>query len=148
MMIIGRFRERIRAMMSLDCSNRELAVSFALGMLVGVSPYFGLQTWICLSLSSFFRVPVFPMLLVSSVTNPLTVAFVYAGTTKVGMLLLGIDSCDIDFNWGDLGFSDIRLMGKTVLLPFFLGTHLVGIILSVFTYFIVYYIVKRYRAKG
>ena len=147
MKIIGRFRERIRAMMSLDCTVKELAASFALGMFVGVSPYFGLHTWMCISLASFFRLPVFPMLLVSSITNPVTMAFIYAGTTKVGMLLLGIDTCDIDFNWGDLSFSDVRIMGKTVLLPFFLGTHLVGTILSVFTYFIVYYIVKRYRTK-
>jgi uncharacterized protein (DUF2062 family) len=49
-------------------------------------------------------------------------------------------------DWADVTFGEIVNTGKFLILPFFVGTHVAGAILSAFTYLIAYYIVVRYRA--
>jgi uncharacterized protein (DUF2062 family) len=132
-------------MASMNYSPKKLAAACAVGILIGISPYFGLHTYLAIGCSTIFRLPVFPILVLSSVTNPLTVPFIYAFTTKLGMKLLGIH-LEYDIDWSHISFSELLNAGKVLVIPFFVGTHIAGALLSVFTYFIVYYIVIRYRS--
>ncbi len=82
------------------------------------------------------------------ITNPVTIPFIFAFTTKVGLILLGMDST-FTFDWNNVTLSSLFEAGKTLFIPFIVGTHFVGIICAVLTYFIIYFIAARYKVyKG
>ena len=95
---IARIRLKLKMMLSLDVSPRVLAKSSALGALIGISPYVGTQTYIALFVSSYFNLPVYPLMIGVYITNPVTIPFIFAFTTKVGLILLGMDST-FTFDW-------------------------------------------------
>lgn len=145
---IVRMRLKLKMMLSLDVSPKVLAKSSALGMLIGVSPYIGVQTYIALFVSSHFSLPVYPLMVGVYITNPVTIPFIYAFTTKVGLIILGMNDT-FAFDWGGISLSSLFEAGKTLFIPFIVGTHVVGIISAVLTYFMVYSIAKRYKVyKG
>lgn len=145
---IARMRLKLKMMLSLDVSPRVLAKASALGALIGISPYIGTQTYIALFVSSYFNLPVYPLMIGVYITNPITIPFIFAFTTKVGLILLGMDS-SFTFDWDNVTLSLLFEAGKTLFIPFIVGTHFVGIISAVLTYFIIYFIAKRYKVyKG
>ncbi len=145
---IARTRLKLKMMLSLDVSPKVLAKSSALGALIGISPYIGTQTYIALFVSSYFNLPVYPLMIGVYITNPVTIPFIFAFTTKVGLIILGMDSA-FTFDWNNITFSSLLEAGKTLFIPFIVGTHFVGLICAVLTYFIVYFIAKRYKVyKG
>jgi uncharacterized protein (DUF2062 family) len=139
-----KWMELMKQMITLSVPADKLALSYAIGIFAGFTPYVGFQTYIGLALTTLFRVPFLPSLIGINITNPITIPVIFAFTTKIGMLFLGVE-LDMDFSWETVTFRSLIEAGKMLLLPFIIGTHLVGIILTVFTYFAVYFIVKRYR---
>ncbi len=142
--LIARMRLKLKMMLSLDVSPRVLAKSSALGALIGISPYIGTQTYIALFVSSYFNLPVYPLMIGVYITNPVTIPFIFAFTTKVGLMLLGMDS-SFTFDWDNVTLSSLFEAGKTLFIPFIVGTHFVGIICAIFTYFIIYFIVYIFK---
>ena len=145
---IARLRLKLKMMLSLDVSPKVLAKASAWGALIGISPYVGTQTYIALFVSSYFNLPVYPLMIGVYITNPVTIPFIFAFTTKVGLILLGMDS-SFTFDWSNVTLTSLFEAGKTLFLPFIVGTHFVGIVCAIPTYFIVYFIAKRYKVyKG
>lgn len=145
---IARMRLKLKMMLSLDVSPRVLAKASAFGALIGISPYIGAQTYIALFVSSYFNLPIYPLMIGVYITNPITIPFIFAFTTKVGLMLLGMDSSFI-FDWDNVTISSLFEAGKTLFIPFIVGTHFVGIVCAFFTYFIIYFIAKKYKVyKG
>lgn len=145
---IARMRLKLKMMLSLDVSPRVLAKASAFGALIGISPYIGAQTYIALFVSSYFNLPIYPLMIGVYITNPITIPFIFAFTTKVGLMLLGMDS-SFTFDWDNVTISSLFEAGKTLFIPFIVGTHFVGIVCAFFTYFIIYFIAKKYRVyKG
>lgn len=145
---IARMRLKLKMMLSLDVSPQVLAKTSAIGALIGISPYVGTQTYIALFISSYFNLPVYPLMIGVYITNPVTIPFIFAFTTKVGLIILGMDS-SFTFDWGNVTISSLFEAGKTLFIPFIVGTHFVGLISAVLTYFIIYFIAKHYKVyKG
>lgn len=145
---IARMRLKLKMMLSLDVSPRVLAKASAFGALIGISPYIGAQTYIALFVSSYFNLPIYPLMIGVYITNPITIPFIFAFTTKVGLMLLGMDS-SFTFDWNNVTISSLFEAGKTLFIPFIVGTHFVGIVCAFFTYFIIYFIAKKYKVyKG
>jgi uncharacterized protein (DUF2062 family) len=84
------------------------------------------------------------MIVTGQITNPLTIPFIYAFTTKVGVRVLNMD-LDIDFEWANLSLKFLWETGKALIVPFIVGTHVVGILLAIPTYFITLFTIKLYR---
>ena len=114
---IARIRLKLKMMLSLDVSPRVLAKSSALGALIGISPYVGTQTYIALFVSSYFNLPVYPLMIGVYITNPVTIPFIFAFTTKVGLILLGMDST-FTFDWNNVTLSSLFEAGKTLFIHF------------------------------
>ncbi len=142
-----RLREQLRLMMSLDVAPRKMALTCALGVLIGMSPYVGFHTYLAIACSTLFRMPIYPLMAGAYITNPFTIPFIYALTTKLGMWLLDMDIA-FGIDWSNLNLKVFLNTGKALLIPFIVGTHVAGAILSVFTYIIVYYIMKRYKGRS
>lgn len=132
-------------MVTLDVPPKQLAKASAWGMLIGVSPYLGFQTYMAVAVASYFNLPIYPLIIGVYITNPITIPFIYAFTTKVGMMLFGMESVNID--WANISFFDILSAGKSLILPFLVGTHFVGLVSAIITYFIVLFIATRYQKR-
>ncbi len=139
-----RLRAELQLMLSMDVPPRKMALSCGLGVFIGVSPYIGLQTYLAVVCARFFRIPLPPMLIGGWITNPLTSPFIYFSTTKFGMWLLNY-RIQFDIDFADLTFKYLLSAGKALIIPFFVGTQVVCAVLGVITYFITYYILKRYK---
>lgn len=146
MSFIDSVRQKLTMVLTLDRPPRTIAVSSGLGVLIGLSPYVGTHTYLAILFSGWFNLPIYPLMIGAYVTNPFTIPFIYGFTTNVGMWILG-RSGTLHFDWSDITVHSLLVAGKTLFLPFIIGTHLVGLVFSIFTYFIVYYIVKRYRGE-
>jgi len=138
-------KDKLLKVLKMDCSPKKIALASAGGMLVGISPYFGFHTGLAIVVSFIFNLPIYPLMIGAYITNPLTFIPIYALTYQLGALVLGREVAHLD--WSNLSINEFVTFIKKFFFPFWVGTHLAGIILSIFTYFIVYYIVIAYRRK-
>lgn len=113
-------------------------------MIIGFSPYVGLHTIAAIALSYFFNLPIYPLILGAYVTNPITLIFVYAFCYKVGLILTDTN-VDIVLDWTKLNWDIMLHNVRQIFWPFFVGCHVVGFVVAVITYFVVYFIIKRYK---
>lgn len=146
MKIVDKIRNKLKLVLTLKRSPRVLAVSSALGVLIGMSPYVGTHTYLALLVSGWFNLPIYPLMIGAYITNPFTIPFIYGITTKVGMIVLG-RTLSINFDWSSISFHTLLEAGKTLFLPFIVGTHICGLILAMITYPLVYFIAKRYSGS-
>ncbi|MDR2883477.1 MAG: DUF2062 domain-containing protein [Deferribacteraceae bacterium] len=142
-----RVKAALHDILTLDVSTKKLALACAIGIWIGFSPYLGLHTLMAVLASSILRLPIYPILIGAHTVNPFTIPFIYTFTTAVGSTLLGTD-LNINLQWDNITLKELWETQKSLLLPFWLGTHVVGAALSIFTYPIVYYIVRGYRREN
>lgn len=143
-MAFNMIRRKFGKLFQLDCSPQVIAVSSAVGVLIGFSPYVGFHTALAIGVSFIFSLPMYPLLLGAYITNPFTMVFIYALCYKFGRWILR-DDTPIDIDWMNISLSEIFETARSILFPFFIGTHLIGLIFGVITYFVIYYIAVRYR---
>lgn len=146
MKILEKLRIKFRLVLSLDRSPRDLARATFLGVLIGISPYIGFHTYIALFCSTFFNLPVYPLILGAYITNPITIPFIYGLTTKFGAFILSREII-VPKDWSSINLSNVKDFFESILLPFLVGTHIIGLVVAVLFYFIVYFIASRYQEK-
>lgn len=146
MTFLGRLFAKFRQLMQMDYTPRKLATAFAVGMLIGLSPYIGFHTAIAVGISFMFNLPIYPLIFGAYITNPFTFIPIYAFTYKFGSWITGQKVIN-DIDWSNLQILDFFSTAKSFFWPFWLGTHVFGLILSIFTYVFVYYITIIYRKK-
>ncbi len=144
MSLMDKIRDKISLMLNVDRTPHIIALSAAVGMFIGISPYLGVHTYLVLLISGWFNLPLYPMLAAVYVNNPITLAPIYALTTKFGFIILGYSS-EIDFDWSNISLSAILSAGKQLFIPFFVGSNIAAILLAFLTYPLVYIMVKLYR---
>ena len=127
--------------MYIDRPPSVVATASALGMFIGLSPYLGFHTLLAIFFSYVFNLPIYPLILGAYITNPFTLVIIYAFLYKLGVIITGVQFSSI--NWSNMTFSILMDNLKTLFWPLFVGCHLTGIIVSFFTYIVVYYIIKK-----
>ena len=75
---------------TLKSSNERIAAGFALGMLIGLLPTFGVQIILATALAMALRVNIFAALAGINITNYATVIPIYAFNYRVGCYVLGV----------------------------------------------------------
>lgn len=123
-------------------SPHDIAKAFAVGVFIGILP--GMGSVVAVLAAFVFRLSKVATLLGSLLTNPWTVAFVYAGSFKIGRWILGHTE---PVNWKHI-FS-LRTgwpaeLGRT-LPPLIVGGVALGLILAFISYAIVRFFVSRYQ---
>jgi uncharacterized protein (DUF2062 family) len=114
-------------------------------MFIGLSPYIGFHTIMAIFAAYIFNLPIYPLILGAYITNPLTLVIVYAFLYKLGVIITGVHFSNID--WSNITFSVLLNNLKTLFWPLFVGCHLAGFVVSLFTYIVVYYIIKKNKVK-
>lgn len=146
MKLIDKFRIKLKQILTLDRPPSVIATASGLGVLIGISPYVGTHTYLALLFSGWLNLPIYPLMIGAYLTNPFTIPFIYGFTTKVGLIMLGRDD-SFSFDWRHISWHSLLEAGKALFLPFIIGTHTVGLILAVITYFTVYFLLKKYRKR-
>ncbi|BAI81161.1 conserved hypothetical protein [Deferribacter desulfuricans SSM1] len=141
---MNKLQYRIKKLFEVNRTASIIALSSAIGVFIGFSPYLGLHTVLAIAIAYVFNLPIYPLILGAYITNPITFIFIYAFCYKVGLWLTDINT-KISIDWNHLTWHDLFTNVKGMLIPFFVGTHVVGVIASIMAYCLVYFVLKKYR---
>jgi hypothetical protein len=138
-------RDRVRSILALDDPPEKLALAFSLGVFVAFTPTIGLHTLSCLLLAWIFRVSKIVTLTGSFINNPWTIVPLYGFCLWFGIKITGSSASSPHIAWNEIGFSNAYLILKPFLWPFIAGTLVLGVVVSVISYFLFYGAAIRYR---
>ena len=125
---------------------REIALGFALGLFIGMTPTMGIQMPIAIFFAAILKWSKISAAFGVWITNPVTSPFIYGLTYIVGAKLLGLKAT---LNLPDeLTWSIVKEMLKNAPVIFgalTVGGIIIGLPLSVLGYYLSYAAVNRYQ---
>jgi uncharacterized protein (TIGR03546 family) len=127
---------------------REIALGFALGIFIGMTPTMGIQMPIAVFIAALFKWSKISAAFGVWITNPFTSPFIYGITYIVGAKLLGLKAAMTLPE--DLTWSIVREMLKNAPAIFgalTVGGILIGLPLSILCYFLSYSAVNKYQQR-
>jgi len=139
-------KERFRALLAVKDSPHHVAISFSIGVFIGMSPLLGLHTVLAILFSYLFRMNKFVTIVGVYITNPWTIVPIYTFGTWSGMKIMGVEGILSEINWDSLGLSNIVTELQHLLWPFVVGTFFIGAISAGISYIVIFYIFKRKNA--
>jgi uncharacterized protein (DUF2062 family) len=142
---IHRFYDRF---IKLKGSPREIALGFALGLLIGMTPFLGMHFVSSVLLASLLGWSKIAALVGVNITNVFTAPLIYPVTYWVGLRLVGF-SRGVDWP-AALKLDDlISLIEQSplILVDLSIGGAILGIPLAIVGYFLVLGIIRRHRRR-
>ncbi|MEK6682596.1 MAG: DUF2062 domain-containing protein [Nitrospirota bacterium] len=140
-------KEKLYELLSLNDSSRHIALSFAIGVFISVSPFLGFHTIAALLIAWIFRLNKAAIMVGTYTNNPWTFAPVYGFGLWIGLKLYGIKETMPDISWGNTKIMDIFNYLKPYFMPFIIGSLLLGFVAAAISYFAVDYAVQRFRKR-
>ncbi|MGO9612210.1 MAG: DUF2062 domain-containing protein [Dissulfurispiraceae bacterium] len=131
-------RDKLRAVLSTKDSPKKIALSFSVGIFIGMSPLLGLHTVLGIFVAWAFRLNKFVTVIGLYITNPWTVVPIYTFATWIGARLLGMNHIIPDLDRSAISFSYILREMEPLIWPFIFGTTLCGFIAAGIGYVIIY----------
>lgn len=110
-----------------------------------MSPLIGLHTLLGLLVAWIFRMNKFVSIVGVYVTNPWTIVPIYSFGIWIGAKLLAINHIIPDIDWAHLSMREVLHALGPLLMPFLLGTTVLGTVSALLCYFIIYRTVKKSR---
>lgn len=126
-------------------SPREIALGFALGLFIGMTPTIGFQMPIAIFVAALFRWNKISAALAVWITNPLTAPLIYSFSYFVGAKMLGFKIAPKLLT--GLDFSTLKEAGAKILLATTVGGVVVGIPLALLGYYLAFSVVHGYQTK-
>lgn len=139
------FRDKLAAIFSVKDSPKKIAISFAVGVFIGMSPILGLHTVLGIAAAWIFRLNKFVTIIGVYITNPWTIVPIYTFATWFGAKLLGVNKIIPSIDWNNISFNYLLNEMSHLLLPFIFGTTLLGFLSAIAGYIIIYKAVTRSR---
>lgn len=140
-------RDKLREVASINDSPRKIAISFAIGIFIGMSPVLGLHTMLGIAAAWLFRLNKFVTIIGVYITNPWTIVPIYTFATWIGAKILGINKVIPSINWHNLSLSRLIIEMEHLLWPFVFGTTLIGSLSAVIGYIVIYHSVIKSRSE-
>jgi uncharacterized protein (DUF2062 family) len=139
---LGKAYER---MLRIRGEPREIALGFALGLFVGMSPFMGFQILIVVFLASVLKWNKISAVIGVWISNPITAPIIYGFTYFTGANLLGIHKMEmlseIDPATGITALSK----APEIIWALIVGGGVIGFPLAVLGYYFSYSAVKKYQ---
>ncbi len=130
--------------------SKEIARGLAAGVFAGCFPLFGLQTIIGVLLAILIRGNKFAGAAGTWISNPFTYVPIFAFNFQIGKFLLKAQEFSLPQEHLQLdsqSLSEVMDLGFVFVLILFLGSFIVGSIVSITTYFISVRLINRWRAS-
>jgi len=126
---------------------REVALGFALGIFIGMSPTIGFQTAIAVFFASILKWNKISAAVGVWISNPLTAPFIYGITYLIGANLLGIEKADSSLSDTLDSTTVFALLLKTpeIIWVLIIGGVIIGLPLAVFGYYFCHSAVRKYQ---
>ena len=127
---------------------REIALGFALGIFIGMSPTMGIQMPIAVFFAALFKWSKISAAFGVWITNPLTSPFIYGLTYIVGAKVLGLRTAmalPADFTW-DIA-KEMLKNAPAIFGALTVGGILAGLPLAVLSYYLSFAAVNKYRQR-
>ncbi|MBZ0156462.1 MAG: DUF2062 domain-containing protein [Alphaproteobacteria bacterium] len=140
-------RDKLREVVSIQDSPRKVALSFAVGVFLGMSPLLGLHTVLGIAAALIFRLNKFVTILGVYITNPWTIVPLYTFSTWLGAKMLGVEEIIPAIDWDGITFSYFLKEMKHLLWPFLFGTTFVGILSAALGYVVIHHAIMKSRSR-
>ncbi len=149
-------RHRLRALLHLDDPPPRIALALAVGVFIGCTPLWGVQTLLSLAIAVVFRLNRAATVTGTWLNLPWVAPFVYGAALKVGTLvvpdptgvrgawLAALTAAPNAFGWRDL-LAALREVSGALLV----GTVVVGAVAAAVTYLVALVVISgRRRRRG
>ena len=143
-----RARKAYHDFLRIHDAPREVALGLALGIIIGISPIFGVQIISAILIASLLRWNTVAAGLGTLITNPLTTPFIYGLTYYVGSRVINV-RLDLP-KISEWTFKDVlQMMEKTpeILWALLIGGLIIGLPVAIAGYFAAYSAVEQYQTK-
>ncbi|MFV0472732.1 MAG: DUF2062 domain-containing protein [Pikeienuella sp.] len=135
-------------MQRLPDSPTRIALGFACGVYASFTPFFGFHFLIAAGLAWIIRGNIFASAIGTFFGNPLTFPFIAAASLEMGSLVMNVP---IYTDFSGLGFREMTMLLlhniKSLVLPYFIGGIVPGLISSVACYLLIKPIVETYQRR-
>ena len=152
------FKDKFKSILTIKESPHRIALAFALGVFLGISPFLGLHYIAAILLALLFRLNKLVAVIGVSVNNPWTIVPISTFCVWIGAKIIGIKKVLPEIDWAGISltkiiakFSDIeslKIMIKQlwpVISSFFVGSMLICTISAVISYFIIQILLAKYK---
>lgn len=130
-------------------SPKEIALGLALGLFIGMSPFFGLHILIAAVFAAVFRWSKISAILGVNITNAFTAPFIYPLTYWIGSQLTGLSSgSDINVAFTVDGMILLVKQSPRILLSMTAGGAVLGIPIAVLGYILALRLIRTYSCRG
>lgn len=145
MALLERFRVTLSQILRVDDTPRRLALTFSIGVFLGISPFIGLHTILALAVAWIFRLNKVVILSGAFINNPWSIIPIYTFSTWMGTVLLGTDLGITDVDWHNLTLGTFISDLGQLIIPFIVGTTVMGICFAIVSYIVVRNTAESYR---
>lgn len=118
-------------------------MAFALGILIGMSPLFGIHTLLGLAVAYVFRLNKLVTIAGVYITNPWTIIPIYTFSTWVGAKCLRMNNILPDIDWSHITFTALVKDFSPLLMPFIVGTVIISVLSSGVSYLFIYHLLRK-----
>ncbi|MEW6599840.1 MAG: DUF2062 domain-containing protein [Nitrospirota bacterium] len=155
-------RDKLRTVFNVQEPPHRIALAFAFGVFIGISPFLGLHYVGGIFLAWLFRLNRLVAIIGISVNNPWTLVPISTFSVWTGAKIMGIKQVLPEVDWGGITFMTVVEWLKslvtdpdnfitlaTTLLPliksFFVGSMVICTLSAFVSYFIINILANRYR---
>jgi hypothetical protein len=125
---------------------REVALGFALGIFISLTPTFGIQMLIAFLLATFLKWNRISAIIGVFLSNPLTAPFIYTGTYLAGLTFWPYPAPPFPGQVISLTFfKELVQQTPDLLIIMSIGGAIIGIPAALLSYIIILNLVNRYR---
>ena len=152
----GPLAGKFRALLHLDDPPRRLALALAVGVFISCTPFWGLQTVLCMLVATIFRLNRAAAITGTWINLPWFAPFVYGAALKIGLLiapgLRETNAASFELllqNPHALSWATVWSWLRGSSLPLLVGSTVVGAVAAAVTYVIALTaLARRRRARG
>ncbi len=138
-------RDKLRQVVGVKDSPRKIALSFGIGVFIGMSPLLGFHTLLGIVVAWALRLNKFVTIVGVYITNPWTIVPIYTFATWLGARLLGIEHILPEIDWHSTGVTELIRDLEPILPPFIAGSLFLGAVCGMIGYVLIYYAVIKQR---
>ena len=144
------FKKALKTLLTLDDTPKRTAFAFSVGVFVGFSPFLGLHTVMGLAVALIFRLNKIAVMLGVYTNSPWVLVPFYTLSTWLGIQITGMEGLDLPFditlaNVFSWEFLEWLAVQWRLLIPAFLGSTLLSILMALAAYPLGLMVIRRYR---
>ncbi|HXG17429.1 MAG TPA: DUF2062 domain-containing protein [Calidithermus sp.] len=154
--MMRRLAARLREVLHLDDPAPRLALALAVGVFIGCTPFWGLQTVLAVTVALLFRLNRVATVAGAWLNLPWVAPFVYGAALQVGTAIVpdpsgsrGPGLAGLLRHPGQIGWGQVRALLADLSLPLLIGCAVVGAGAAAVTYVVALRLITaRRRARG